>query len=126
MVVLAATFWLQSRKIFPGRSDLVIFQTTSSGCFLVSPCASCCARSRVWSEERSPQGCVQLHPLAATGDREHLEPQLGQPVAHHQRDLGALAQPCPVAGVEVDDQAVGVVARAVVVDRPLGHVPRWS
>ena len=36
MVVFAATFWLQSKNTFPGRSDVVIFQTMRSGCAAVS------------------------------------------------------------------------------------------
>jgi hypothetical protein len=32
IVVFAPVFWLQSRKTFPGRSDLVIFHSTRSGC----------------------------------------------------------------------------------------------
>src|SRR3954452_7574942 len=54
IVVFAPVFWLQSRKTLPPRRDLVIFQSTRSGCSAVSSWAISCAWSRTPSAFRLP------------------------------------------------------------------------
>ena len=73
------------------------------------------------AREVAPEAGVELHPLAARRHRVQVEPESAEPLAQQQRDAGALVQAGGLAGVEVDDEPVGVEPLAVL-DPPLGYV----
>ena len=120
IVVLDPEFCDQSRNTFPGRFAFVIVAVTRSGCSFCSASATSLASAVVPSLSRSSgpcgQGGVEVETLAAAHHRRAAQVVLGQRVAHHQRDLRALVEPGRLAGVEVDDQPVGVARGAVGVD----------
>ena len=95
-----------------GRAARVIRRDTRLGCCAVSSSASVSHSARNASASCRPDtaaySCRPLLPLV-TGTA--ARPSCGEPVAHEQRDLGALGQPGRRARVEVDDQPVGLAGR---------------
>ena len=122
-MVFEPAFCDQSRNTLPDRRALVIVAVTSLGCSPWSSSATSLASALDSSEGsrfgRSAYRCRPLLPLV-TGLA--VEVALGELVAHQQRHLAALVQAGRLAGVEVDDQPVGVARLPVAADGPLVDV----
>ena len=68
------------------------------------------------------QGRIEVDALGAGGDRVALEPHVREDLAAPCGHPGALRQPRPLAGVQVEDQPVGRGRGERVVEAPLGRV----
>ena len=122
-MVFEPAFCDQSRNTLPPRRALVIVAVHQLGVLALELLGDLLGqRGRLVGGQPLRQVGVQVQALAAAGDRSRVETALGQLVAHQQRDLAALVQARRLAGVEVDDQPVGVARLAVAADRPLVDV----
>ena len=91
IVVLWRAFWLQSTKIFPGRTALAIVVVTRLGCCFSSTWPTASAKSAACSCVHGVfSGTYSCRPFEPDVLAHAVQPHRGEHVARQQRDLAAL------------------------------------
>src|SRR6185312_16810494 len=65
---------------------------------------------------------IEMDALASARDRHRVQPHVGEDAARQLCDLHAFREPHPLARVEVEDEAGGVLRTTIAAELPLRHV----